>query len=84
MEGNRGRPICPVEGTNLERVVFQGIEVDVCRECGGIWFDRGELDDVMREALATPQSVAGWIPRPGPPQSRPRTASCCARGAGLR
>jgi membrane associated rhomboid family serine protease len=80
MEGNRGRPICPVEGTNLERVVFQGIEVDVCRECGGIWFDRGELDDVMREALATPQSVARLDPQAGAPtKPTPHRELLCPR-----
>jgi membrane associated rhomboid family serine protease len=56
---------CPVDGNDLERVAFQGIEVDVCRKCGGIWFDHGELDDVMREAMAQPQSVARLDPQAG-------------------
>jgi len=56
---------CPVDGGELERIAFQGIEVDVCKKCGGIWFDRGELDDVMREAAAQPQSVARLDPKAG-------------------
>jgi len=56
---------CPVDGTDLDKVVFQGIEVDVCQKCGGVWFDRSELDDVMREAMAQPQSVARLDPKAG-------------------
>ena len=67
MESNRGRPTCPLDGTNLEKVVFQGIEVDVCQKCGGVWFDRSELDDVMREAMVQPQSVARLDPKAGAP-----------------
>ncbi len=39
----------------LHANVKQGIEVDVCRECGGVWLDRGELERLMelgREALS--------------------------------
>lgn len=61
---------CPVDGTGLERVAFQGIEVDVCRKCGGIWFDHAELDDVMREALASPRSVARLDSKAGAPARR--------------
>ncbi len=73
-----GQLICPVDGAGLERVAFQGIEVDVCRKCGGIWFDRGELDDVMREAVSQPQSVARLDPKAGAPtrQTPHRTLGC--------
>jgi len=27
----------------LDRATFQGLEVDVCPKCGGLWLDRGEI-----------------------------------------
>jgi membrane associated rhomboid family serine protease/ssDNA-binding Zn-finger/Zn-ribbon topoisomerase 1 len=75
-----GQLICPVDGTNLDRVAFQGIEVDVCPKCGGIWFDRSELDDVMREAMAQPQSVTRLDPQAGAPtQPTPHREIVCPR-----
>jgi membrane associated rhomboid family serine protease len=71
---------CPVDGSELERVAFQGIEVDVCKKCGGIWFDHGELDDVMREAMAQPQSVARLDPQAGAPTKEiPHRELTCPR-----
>ncbi len=37
----------------------QGIEVDYCPHCRGIWLDRGELDKIIERA--TPAS-AQWTP----------------------
>lgn len=27
----------------LDKATFQGLEVDVCPKCGGLWLDRGEI-----------------------------------------
>lgn len=36
--------ICPACNAHLTKVRIEGIELDVCKEsCGGIWFDRFEL-----------------------------------------
>ncbi len=36
---------CPACGSQLEKMSVDNIKVDVCRRgCGGIWFDRFELD----------------------------------------
>lgn len=71
---------CPVDGGDLERTAFQGIEIDVCKKCGGIWFDHGELDDVMREAMAQPQSVARLDPQAGAPTKQtPHRKLVCPR-----
>jgi serine/threonine protein kinase len=32
----------------LDPRIREGIEVDVCRDCGGVWLDRGELEQLMR------------------------------------
>ncbi len=37
-------PVCRVPGFVVE---YQGVELDLCAECNGIWFDRGELDLVL-------------------------------------
>ena len=71
---------CPVDGGELERTAFQGIEIDVCKKCGGVWFDHGELDDVMREAMAQPQSVARLDPQAGAPTKQtPHRELTCPR-----
>jgi len=33
---------CPKCKTDMEQVVYEGIEIDRCNQCKGIWFDAGE------------------------------------------
>lgn len=40
-------PICRVELQLSER---QGIEIDYCPKCRGVWLDRGELDKIIERA----------------------------------
>lgn len=49
---------CPVcKDTNLVMSDRQGIEIDYCPECRGVWLDRGELDKIVeRSAPAAPVS----------------------------
>jgi len=51
-------PVCP-DATLLlsER---QGVEIDYCPACRGIWLDRGELDKLLQLSVSQP-----------PPQSAP-------------
>lgn len=35
---------------NLVMSERQGIEIDYCPECRGIWLDRGELDKILEKA----------------------------------
>jgi uncharacterized protein len=45
-------PTCP--DTNLVMADRQGVEIDYCPACRGIWLDRGELDKLLdRAAIAT-------------------------------
>jgi Zn-finger nucleic acid-binding protein len=45
---------CPIDGTTLVMADRQGIEIDYCPECRGVWLDRGELDKLIeRSATAT-------------------------------
>jgi uncharacterized protein len=41
-------PVCP--GTELLMTVREGIEIDYCPKCRGVWLDRGELDQIIRRA----------------------------------
>jgi Zn-finger nucleic acid-binding protein len=38
---------CPIDGTELRISDRQGIEIDYCPQCRGIWLDRGELDKLL-------------------------------------
>lgn len=38
--------ICPKCGGNLEKVIYQEIEVDRCCQCRGIWFDSLEAEQL--------------------------------------
>jgi uncharacterized protein len=40
---------CPkCKGRKLTPVSIDGTEVDRCAECGGVWFDKGELGEALR------------------------------------
>lgn len=43
-------PACPT--TNLIMTERQGVEIDYCPECRGVWLDRGELDKIIERASA--------------------------------
>ncbi|MBC3829935.1 zf-TFIIB domain-containing protein [Undibacterium amnicola] len=50
---------CPVcENTNLLMSERQGIEIDYCPQCRGVWLDRGELDKIIeRSGVAAPATA---------------------------
>ncbi len=53
---------CPVCETNdLLMSDRQGVEIDYCPKCRGVWLDRGELDKIIERSLlsATPLSSSG-------------------------
>ena len=50
-------PICNIPLIMSER---QGVEIDFCSQCRGVWLDRGELDKIIDQSAA---SQAGPSPR---------------------
>lgn len=51
---------CPIDGSELRISDRQGIEIDYCPQCRGIWLDRGELDKLLdRNAQAQQAGPAG-------------------------
>ena len=47
---------CPVDATPLELVTRDGVEIDYCPECRGVWLDRGELQRLLIRVGASPVS----------------------------
>ncbi len=41
---------CPIDETVLQMTAREGIEIDYCPECRGVWLDRGELDKLIERA----------------------------------
>jgi uncharacterized protein len=61
--------LCPRCQVNLQMMDRQGIEVDYCPNCRGVWLDRGELDKVIeRSAMPTSQQGYNQPGYPPPPQ----------------
>jgi uncharacterized protein len=47
--------ICPICNVDLLMADRQGIEIDYCPKCRGIWLDGGELEKIIeRSNTATP------------------------------
>lgn len=45
---------CPVCQVELKLTDRQGIEIDYCPKCRGIWLDRGELDKIIQRSTTFP------------------------------
>lgn len=52
---------CPVDETTLVMSERNGIEIDYCPQCRGVWLDRGELDKIIDRSVV----------EPAPPQAAP-------------
>lgn len=57
--------LCPTCRVNLVMSERQGIEIDYCPQCRGVWLDRGELDKIIE------RSEAAGAPAPARPQAAP-------------
>ena len=80
MPNHAGPMACPVDGATLVMSDRQGIEIDYCPSCRGVWLDRGELDKIIersddrdddrpRAAAPPPPPQQGYAPPPpGYPQ----------------
>lgn len=51
---------CPVcKDPDLVMSERQGVEIDYCPTCRGVWLDRGELDKIVEKSM---ESMTGRIP----------------------
>jgi Zn-finger nucleic acid-binding protein len=66
---------CPIDGSDLVMAERQGIEIDYCPKCRGVWLDRGELDKIIDRAAPSERepepSLAAPQPQPYPQQRAP-------------
>lgn len=73
--------LCPDCQSPLQPQTFQGIELDICESCAGIWFDMGELRRLMRSeqhALIKAEDRVKPTGAPHPQQSgSTRLCPCC-------
>ena len=44
--------LCPVCRVDLAMTDRQGVEIDYCPNCRGVWLDRGELDKIIERNAA--------------------------------
>jgi Zn-finger nucleic acid-binding protein len=49
MTSAAGMP-CPVCRVSLVMSERQGVEIDYCPQCRGVWLDRGELDKIIERS----------------------------------
>ena len=68
--------LCPVCRVPLSMSDRQGIEIDYCPQCRGVWLDRGELDKIIERsvpqmaqapAAPAPARSSGSGPQPSAP-----------------
>jgi Zn-finger nucleic acid-binding protein len=68
---------CPVCRVPLAMSDRQGIEIDYCPQCRGVWLDRGELDKIIERSVQ-PAPAAAPPPPPPPQQSAQQQQSYSA------
>lgn len=62
-------PHCP--DTHLVMTDRQGVEIDYCPICRGIWLDRGELDKLLDRAMAAVPAPVVHTPPSAPMPTQP-------------
>ena len=39
--------LCPNDNSQMQKITREGVDIDICPSCKGIWLDRGELDKLL-------------------------------------
>ena len=61
-------PVCP--DVTLSMSNREGIEIDYCPKCRGVWLDRGELDKIIERAADMPPAARSESPQRQVPPPR--------------
>lgn len=63
---------CPIDDSELRITERQGIEIDYCPTCRGVWLDRGELDKLIERSAQAPypDDRERYRDEPRPPRDR--------------
>ncbi len=59
---------CPACDVTLSISSREGIEIDFCPQCRGVWLDRGELDKVIERTLNAAGGASSPAATPAPQQ----------------
>ena len=76
-----GTNICCVKCNSiLDKATFQGLEVDLCPKCGGLWLDRGEITRTAKLPPTELSRLRGLLTGAGgpPPVPTENKAPCPA------
>lgn len=57
-------PVCTTQALVMSE--RQGIEIDYCPQCRGVWLDRGELDKIIERSAGA--AAPAPVPQPPPTQ----------------
>ena len=41
--------MCPNDNTPMQEINRNGVQIDVCPQCRGVWLDRGELEKLLTQ-----------------------------------
>jgi Zn-finger nucleic acid-binding protein len=66
---------CPTCVTDLRVTERQGVQLDWCPRCQGVWLERGELDTIIERSRADPVGGRSVFGGAGGPAPRPRQGS---------
>jgi uncharacterized protein len=50
---------CPIDNTEMTQTKREGITIDYCPQCRGVWLDRGELDKIIERSEIDAAGSAG-------------------------
>jgi len=53
---------CPNDNNRLEKVTIKGVTIDICRTCGGILFDKGEIENLIKKDVNENEFIKPSIP----------------------
>ena len=55
---------CPVCTNAMITLELEEVEIDYCTDCGGIWLDAGELEELLGQADKAAKLLASFKPDP--------------------
>lgn len=67
---------CPACENAMITLELAEVEIDYCTECGGIWLDAGELEDLMADADKSRAVLDSFKAEPDNPEKRRKCPIC--------
>ena len=65
--------VCPVCQGSMREIDRQGVTIDTCTQCRGVWLDRGELEKLA--GLIAPAAGRGFLADAGHRPARDRAGA---------